>query len=144
MAPDSRVAVHDVGSEALEAQEPMKNRSLFDSFRCAFVGVLTALRQERHSQIAAVAVLAAAVVGFVLHLPPVEFVLLLLVSGLVLAAEMLNTAIEATIDLAAPYIDPLAGKAKDIAAGAVLVTIVIAVVTSVLILVPRIAGLLVR
>nr|WP_325175567.1 diacylglycerol kinase family protein [Paenibacillus sonchi] len=57
--------------------------------------------------------------------------LLLLAITLVLAAELLNTAIEATIDLVSPEIHPLAKKAKDTAAGAVLLTAVFAAIVGI-------------
>ena len=58
--------------------------------------------------------------------------------GLVIAAELFNTAIEITVDLAMPKKNELAKKAKDISAGAVLVTAIIAIVIGALIFIPKI------
>jgi len=57
--------------------------------------------------------------------------------GMVVGAEMINTAIENVVDLASPDQHPLAGKAKDIAAGAVLICAIISVIIGLLIFVPK-------
>ncbi|MFD1904806.1 diacylglycerol kinase family protein [Paenibacillus rhizoplanae] len=80
-----------------------------------------------HSGLAVLVVAAAAV----FRLPLSSWMLLLLAITLVLTAELLNTAIEATIDLVSPEIHPLAKKAKDTAAGAVLLTAVFAVIAGI-------------
>lgn len=80
-----------------------------------------------HSGLAVIVLAAAAV----FRLPLSSWMLLLLAITLVLTAELLNTAIEATIDLVSPEIHPLAKKAKDTAAGAVLLTAVFAVITGI-------------
>lgn len=80
-----------------------------------------------HSGLAVIVVIAAAV----FRLPLSSWMLLLLAITLVLTAELLNTAIEATIDLVSPEVHPLAKKAKDTAAGAVLLTAVFAVIAGI-------------
>jgi diacylglycerol kinase len=65
-----------------------------------------------------------------------EWCALILAAGLVWVAELLNTALETVVDLASPDRHPLAGKAKDIGAAAVLVAAMIAVLLGVLILGP--------
>jgi len=67
----------------------------------------------------------------------IEWMFCLLCIGLVVGAEMLNTAIENVVDLASPEQHPLAGKAKDIAAGAVLICAIISVIIGLLIFVPK-------
>ncbi|MNW64017.1 Undecaprenol kinase [compost metagenome] len=76
----------------------------------------------------AVIVLAAAAF---FRLPPSSWMLLLLAITLVLSTALLNTAIEATVDLVSPDIHPLAKTAKDTAAGAVLLTAVFAVIVGI-------------
>jgi diacylglycerol kinase len=86
----------------------------------------------------AVAVLIA---GAFFHLHPGEWLALILVSLAVLLMEMLNTVIEAVVDLAAPTHHPLAKVAKDVAAGAVLVASLASVMVGVYIFVPRLLRL---
>jgi undecaprenol kinase len=77
---------------------------------------------------------AVAVAGVVLRLPAGAWALLTLAAGLVLVAELVNTAIEDVVDLACPDDHPLAKRAKDVAAAAVLVAAVTAVVTGAFVL----------
>lgn len=75
--------------------------------------------------------LAAVIViccGFYFHITKIEWVLLLLVIGIVMSLEMVNTAVEKTVDLATTDIHPFAKIAKDVAAGAVLLFAIIAVI----------------
>ena len=101
--------------------------SLLESFNFAFEGVIHVLRTQRnlriHFAIAAAVLVAAVAVG----VARLELIALLIAISFVLVAEMLNTALEAGIDVATTSFDPLAKLAKDIAAGAVLIATVNAV-----------------
>jgi len=66
--------------------------------------------------------------GFVFHLSGIQWLFVTYAISSVLVAELFNTALERTVDLAKPNLDPLAGMAKDIAAGAVLITTIQAVI----------------
>ena len=95
--------------------------SLLESFNYAFEGVIHVLRTQRNMRIhflIAVAVLVWAIAAGVSKL---ELIALLLAISFVLIAEMVNTAVEAAIDIATTSFDPMAKLAKDIAAGAVLI-----------------------
>jgi diacylglycerol kinase (ATP) len=101
--------------------------SLLDSFNFAFEGIIHVLRTQRNMRIhfaAAVAVLVAAVATGVSR---IELIALLISITFVLLAEMINTAIEGTVNVATTSFDPNAKLAKDIAAGAVLIATVNAV-----------------
>jgi diacylglycerol kinase (ATP) len=100
---------------------PGRSQSIFASFNFAAEGVIHALRTQRNLWIhfaLAAAVLVAAV-GF--GVSRIELMVLLLAITFVLVAELVNTAIEAAVDVASTSFDPMAKLAKDIAAGAVLV-----------------------
>ncbi|MDQ2794227.1 MAG: diacylglycerol kinase family protein [Bacteroidota bacterium] len=90
------------------------------SFGHAGRGVWTALRSEVHMRYHAVATVLVLGLGFYCGLGRLEWALVALAIAGVWTAELLNTALEALTDLASPDFHPLAGKAKDIAAGAVL------------------------
>jgi diacylglycerol kinase (ATP) len=100
---------------------PQRSPSLFDSFNYAAEGVIHALRTQRnlwiHFTLAAAVLVAAVAFG----VSRVELMLLLLAITFVLVAELVNTAIEAAVDVASTSFDPMAKLAKDIAAGAVLI-----------------------
>jgi diacylglycerol kinase (ATP) len=115
-----------------------RSPSVLQSFNFAFEGIIHVLRTQRnmriHFAIAVVVLVAAAVVG----VGRLELVALLLAISFVLIAEMLNTALEAGIDVATTSFDPLAKLAKDIAAGAVLIATVNAVAVGYLVFVDRV------
>ena len=98
-----------------------RRQSLFQSFNYATEGVVHALRTQRnlwiHFMIAAGVLVAAVAFG----VSKVELMVLLVAITFVLVAELVNTAIEATVDVASTSFDPMAKLAKDIAAGAVLI-----------------------
>jgi diacylglycerol kinase (ATP) len=114
--------------------------SIFDSFNFAFEGVIHVLRTQRNMRIhftVATAVLLAAIATGVDRL---ELIALLLSISFVLITEMVNTAIEASIDVATTSFDPLAKLAKDIAAGAVLISTVNAVAVGYLVFSDQLAN----
>src|SRR5919109_5228698 len=114
--------------------------SLIESFNVAFEGIIHVLRTQRnmriHFGIAFVVLVAAVAVG----VRRLQLVALLLAIAFVLIAEMINTAIEARIDVSTTAFDPLAKLAKDIAAGAVLIATVNAVAVGYLIFSERIVN----
>ncbi len=89
------------------------------SFLFALQGFRTAVKTERNIKVmlggGAFAIILALIVG----LDWVSWAIVLLCCGVVIAAELLNTSIETVVDLVSPEFDPLAGRAKDIAAAAV-------------------------
>ncbi|WP_316248056.1 diacylglycerol kinase family protein [Hymenobacter sp. BT491] len=111
------------------------------SFGHAFRGVTAALRSEVHLQFHAAATVVVIGLGFYFTISSTEWALVALAVGTVWSAELANTAIEALTDLVSPEYHPLAGKAKDVAAGAVLVAALGAVVVGALIFGPRLAHL---
>lgn len=107
------------------------------SFGHAFRGVWSALRSEVHLRFHAVATAVVLGLGLYYHLERLEWALVALSIASVWTAELLNTAIEALTDLASPDFHPLAGKAKDVAAGAVLLAAAGAVVVGALVFGPH-------
>lgn len=89
------------------------------SFLYAMQGFRTALYTERNIKVMIGGFSFALIMGFFLELSVTSWAIVLLCSGTVLAAELLNTAIENVVDLVSPEYHPLAGRAKDIAASAV-------------------------
>jgi diacylglycerol kinase (ATP) len=80
---------------------------------------------------------ATALLALYLHVSPLEWCMLILATALVWVAEGLNTALERLTDLASPGYHPLAGKAKDIAAAAVLIAGIAALAIGALIFIPK-------
>ncbi len=76
--------------------------------------------------------------GYILDISTIEWSILILVIGIVLLAEVINTSIEIDIDLTSPEYHPYAKDTKDVAAGAVLLSIIIACIIGFIIFVPKI------
>ncbi len=114
----------------------MRAESVWHSFRYAFAGIWHTLKTQRNAKIHTAITVAVLLLGVWLRLPAPDWAVLALTIGVVFAAEIINTAIEAVVDLVAPEFHPLAKIAKDAAAGSVLVLAVAAVVVGLLILLP--------
>ncbi len=110
-----------------------RRNSLVESFNYAVEGIIHVLRTHRNMRIHFAAAVVVLVLALVLGVDRVELIALLLSISFVLIAEMINSAIEAAIDVATSSFDPLAKLAKDIAAGAVLIASINAVVVGYLV-----------
>lgn len=106
---------------------PRRSRTLLDSFNFSFEGIIHVLRYERNLRIHFAIALGVILAAVAFDVTRIELILLLLAIAFVLIAEMLNSALEAVVDLVTPDVEPLAKIAKDVAAGAVLVATVTAV-----------------
>jgi diacylglycerol kinase (ATP) len=112
--------------------------SIFESFNYAFEGVIHVLRTQRNLRLHFLIAAAVLVAGVVVGVTRFELIALLLAIAFVLITEMINTAIEHTIDVATTSFDPMAKLAKDIAAGAVLIASVNAVAIGYLVFAHRV------
>ncbi|WP_099158540.1 diacylglycerol kinase family protein [Virgibacillus ndiopensis] len=106
-------------------------------FSYAWNGLVKTIKSERNFQIHISSAAIVIIIGFILHLSVLEWSIILLVIGLVLIAEMINTAIEQIIDYLKPDIHPKAKVIKDIAAGSVLISAIIAAIVGLIIFIPK-------
>jgi len=114
----------------------MRSRNLLDGFRFAFSGLWYVLCTQRNMRIHLGITTAVVALGLWLRLPPDRWATLVLVIGLVLASEMVNTMIEKLVDLVSPEYHPLAKVVKDVMAGTVLLTAFVSIVVGLLVLGP--------
>ena len=112
------------------------------SFGYAGRGIKVDFGSEANMKIHIGIAILVVICGFIFSISITEWIECLLCIGLVFGMEMMNTAIENVVDLASPKLHPLAGKAKDIAAGAVLICAIISVIIGLLIFVPKASALL--
>jgi len=112
----------------------MKPTSWLESLNCAIEGILWAAKSERHIRYHFIAALAVVFLALFFKISALEFFLLVLAAILVIFAELMNTALETVVDLVTEDYHELAKRAKDISAGAVLVTSVGAVILGYLVL----------
>ena len=112
--------------------------SITSAFKNAGSGVVQAFKSERNLKIDTAAAVIVCVLGAVLKIDLQAWVAIVICVGIVFALEVLNTAIEAAVDLAHPAYHSLARRAKDCAAGAVLLAAIMSVVVGLLVFVPAI------
>jgi diacylglycerol kinase (ATP) len=112
-----------------------RKKDILQPFRIALSGVVFTFRTQRHMRFHLYVVLVVLLLAIMTGLGVREVLVLLFTISLVIIAEMFNSAIEATVDLIQPNYHPLAKFAKDIAAGAVLITSILAVVVGSLIMI---------
>jgi len=122
----------------------MRAASVIASFRYAFAGVAHLFATQRNAKIHGAAVALVVALGAALGISRVEWAILALTCTLVIAAEGVNTAVEAVVDLASPDFHPLAKVAKDVAAGTVLLTAIGAVAVGLLIFGPPLLSFVMR
>lgn len=115
----------------------MHTHPLKKSFSYAIRGIRTVFREERNFRFQLLAAVMALLVSFFLRLRAWEVLLILLVSAFVLVLELLNSVTERLIDVFRPRLHHAVAEIKDIMAGAVLVSSVVAVIIALIVFVPR-------
>jgi len=114
------------------------------SFVYAFRGLAILVETQHNARIHAIATILAIVAGFLFRISPTEWCLIGLAIVCVWVTEALNTSIEFLVDLVSPDPQPLAAKAKDVAAGAVLVAAIGSLIIGVFVFGPKIWDLVPR
>jgi diacylglycerol kinase (ATP) len=114
----------------------MKPQSWTESANLAIDGIIYAVKTQRHMRYHLLVALAVLVLSLALNISRLQFILLCVAIVLVLITELMNTAIEVTVDMIADTYHPQAKIAKDIGAGAVLIASIGAVTLAYLILYP--------
>jgi diacylglycerol kinase len=118
-------------------QSALPGSGFWRSFSFAGQGVWHVVRTERNMRVHLMAASAAVAAGLVLRISAVDWACVLAAIGLVLTAEALNTVVEALVDLCTDEFHPLAKIAKDVAAGAVLISSVAALGVGIAVFLPR-------
>ena len=114
------------------------------SFRYAIAGIVRMIRCQRNAWIHAIATVGVIAAGWFFHLSPSEWCWLVLAISTVWRAEALNTAFEFLADATSPNFHPIVRDAKDVAAGAVLITAIAATVIGVIVFWPHVTVLIFR
>ena len=108
-------------------------KRFFKSFIYAIQGIMVSSREQRNLKIQGFVGMLTVGAGLYFDMTATEWCLILLVIGLVMGMEMMNSAVESLVDLVTQESKPLAGKVKDIAAGAVLFVSIVAVIIGLII-----------
>lgn len=119
-----------------------KSKNVISSFKYAFQGMFSALKTERNLKIHVTIMILVIIAGIVLKISKIEWIICIILFGLVIGGEMFNSAIETVVDVAMPDINPKAKFAKDAAAGAVLVFAIASAIIGFMIFGPKLIALL--
>ena len=112
-------------------------KRLFNSFKYAYDGLVYAFKYEQNIVVHFLATMLVIFLGIFFKISFTEWLIIFLIIGLVVATELINTSIEAVVDLITKEKNPLAKVAKDTAAAAVMVFALIAVILGLMIFVPK-------
>ncbi len=115
----------------------LDKKRLTNSFKYAFEGILQAYVGEQNLKIHTVIAILVIIFGFILKISYTEWLVCLVLIGLVLMAEFFNTSIEYLVDLVSPEIHPLAKATKDTASAGVLMMAIISAIIGLIIFVPK-------
>lgn len=118
-------------------KSPFSWRKRAKAFTYAWQGFRALLRYEHNARIHCVAAVVTIAAGFIFHISAMEWCAIIICIGLVIAAEALNSAVEALADRITTDHDPLIGRAKDLGATAVTLLALVAVAVGLIIFIPK-------
>ncbi len=122
------------------SRDDLKKRSikrLFKSFKYAMEGIIYAFKYEQNIIVHTIITFFVIILGILLKISHFEWLICFILFGLVIATELINTSLEAIVDLICPEKNPLAKIAKDTASGAVLVFASVAAISGIIIFIPK-------
>lgn len=114
------------------------HKPLIQSFGFAFQGIGAVIRKERNFKIHMTMAVMVVLAGIICRISVTEWCICLILFALVMSLEMVNTSIEAVVDLVTEERKPLAKLAKDTAAGAVLISAILAAIIGLIIFIPKV------
>ena len=116
-------------------------KKFFHSFTYPIKGLKYAYRNEQNLTFDVGMAALVTIFGFIFKLNKYEWAILVLTIGLVISCELINTAIEATVDLVTEEYHPLAKVAKDTSAAAVFIFAIVAIIVGLIIFLPKVIAL---
>ncbi len=130
-----------INSKVIHFNKMSKKHWAPKSFSFAFEGLKSASKNEPNLRIHLLFAVIVISLGLVLKLKALEFAIIILTISLVITLELINTMLEALVDLVSPEIRPAAKLAKDVAASAVLVSAITSIIVGLLIFLPRLQAI---
>lgn len=114
---------------------------LINSFKYAGQGLKHCIKKEKNFQLHCIVTVLAIVFGFLFNVSAAEWIVIVLSIGMVLAFELMNTAVEQVCNMVQPGFSPMVKIIKDVSAAAVFVVALMAVVCGAIIFIPKIFSL---
>lgn len=116
--------------------------SILKSFKHAIDGIISAIHEEKNLKIQFIAMIAIIMTGLIVGLTLMEWIICIMLFGLVISAEMINTSFEKTLDYINEDYDEKIRFIKDCSAGAVLVIAIASAIIGLIIFIPKLAAVL--
>ena len=113
-------------------------KRFFNSFVYAINGIFNTIKNEKNIKIQILIMILVIILGIILRISLLEWIICIVLFGMVFSMEVMNTAIEDAVDLVSKEKTELARLAKDAAAGAVLINSIVAAIVGVMIFLPKI------
>lgn len=113
-------------------------KDIIKSFRYAIEGIVTGIKEEKNMKIHILVMILVIIFGIILKINKIEWIICIILFGFVISLELINTAIEATVDLVTLEKNPQVKIAKDVAAGSVLIAAITALIIGLIIFIPKI------
>lgn len=120
----------------------VKTKKLIKSFKYAFEGLTTAFKQEKNMKVHVLIAVLVLILGFALKISKIDWIICTFAIVMVITAELFNTAIETIVDMITMQKNEKAKIAKDVSAGAVLITAIGAAIVGIIIFSPKIMELI--
>ena len=120
-----------------ENNKSWKNPNFFEALKHSIDGIFLVIKQERNIKIQLCFALFAVIMGIITKISSIEWLILVITICLVLYAELMNTALENTVDLITEEFNEKAKLAKDISSGAVLICAIMSVIVGIIIFLPK-------
>lgn len=119
----------------------VKTKKILNSFKYALQGFITSFKTERNMKIHIFIMCLVILAAILLKISLAEWIVCLILFGIILAGELFNTAIETVVDMITPYKNEKAKIAKDISAAGVLILAITSIVVGLLIFIPKVYAL---
>ena len=113
-------------------------KKFLKGFKYAFEGILAGLKSERNLKIHFIVMILVIIFGFIFEIRKTEWIICIILFGIVISGELFNTAIETVVDMISLEKNDKAKKAKDVSAGAVLVLAIASAIIGLIIFIPKI------
>lgn len=126
----------------MKRSEKFSLKKRIKSFEYAFAGLRVLLREEHNSRIHLAAAVCVVVAGVFFHISPMEWIAVVIVIGMVIASEIINSSLERTADFIKAERDDRKRDIKDLGAAAVLVSAITAAIVGMIVFLPKIISLI--
>lgn len=120
----------------------MKSKNILNSFKYAFDGIKTALKTERNMKIHITIMILVIIAGIILKISKLEWIICVILFTMVILSELFNTAVETVVDMITAQKNEKAKIAKDVSAGAVLISAIGSAIIGLIIFLPKIYELI--